>query len=73
MRPLTYILLFVLLTCIFTLVGAATKDGNTVTMTAEEAEQCDKEGGCVMVTNAFMQKVIAHIHSLQGKIDKTCI
>lgn len=49
MRPLTYILLFVLLTCVFTLVG------------------------CVMVTNAFMQKVIAHIHSLQGKIDKTCI
>lgn len=72
MRPLTYILLFVFLTCIFTLVGAATQQGNTITLSAAESADCEKEGGCTVVTSAFLLRMIEQIHYLNSKIGKSC-
>ena len=72
MRPLTYILLFVLLTCVFTVVGAATREGNTIALSEKESADCEREGGCTVVTNAFVVKMIEQIHYLNSKIGKSC-
>lgn len=65
MRPLTYILLFVLLTCVFTLVGAATLNDKSIELTPEEVKACKEEGGCAVVSNAFLEKVLSYIELLQ--------
>ena len=73
MRPLTYILLFVLLTCIFTMVGAATIDGNTITLSPEESAQCEKGGGCIVVSNLYLELILDVIDNMQSRLDKSCI
>lgn len=69
MRPLTYILLFVFLTCILTMCGdpanAVSYDGRKIELTEQEAKTCGEEGGCVVVTNAFMEKMMAIFELLQ--------
>lgn len=54
MRPLTYILLFIFVTCIFTLVGAAEPGA-----TPEETEKkCAAGGGCVLITHENLKAVV---------------
>lgn len=70
MRPLTYILLFVFVTCVLTMCGdpanaVSFKDHKTIELTETEAKTCGEEGGCVVVTNAFMEKMMAIFELLQ--------
>lgn len=65
MRPLTYILLFIFLTCVFTLVGAATIKGDTIELTPAEMQACKEQVGCTAVSNEFLEKVLAYIELLQ--------
>lgn len=65
MRPLTYILLFVFLTCVFTLVGAATLKGQTIELTPEEAATCEAEGGCMILTRKSATQLLELINHLE--------
>lgn len=76
MRPLTYILLFIFMTCGFTLAGAVTVTGRTIELTEAEAKACADEGGCVIMSNAYIEQIVAVIELLQrqakGAKDKSC-
>lgn len=41
------------------------KDGRIIELTEDEAQACSKEGGCVVMSNAYIEQIIAIIESLQ--------
>lgn len=56
MRPLTYILVFVFLTCVFTLTGqAASVSGNTITLSDDEMVKC--ANGCILITKEALDEL----------------
>ena len=78
MRPLTYILLFVLLTCVFTMVGAVTVTGpRSIELSESEAETCAREGGCVLVTSDAITNLVNQIDKLERQLkaekSKLCV
>lgn len=64
MRPLTYILLFVMLTCLFTVVGAAQIKGQTIELSAEEVKACEAEGECRLITGKAYGVLIGELERL---------
>lgn len=77
MRPLTFILLFVLLTCVFTLAGAVTIKGNTIEFTDEDIAECIAHGGCRIITQSAIDEALAEIEllkrQLQAEKSKRCV
>ena len=47
--------------------------GRTIELTEAESATCEKEGGCVVVTNAFLVGIVNHIENIQKKLNKSCI
>lgn len=39
-------------------IGAATVEGNTITLSPDEAKDCSKEGGCSIYTRESLQKLV---------------
>lgn len=43
------------------------KTGTTITLTAEEAKDCDDEGGCFLMTQKTAEAIVEYVKALQEK------
>lgn len=73
MRPLTWILALCLFLIASIAFAVSVAGPRTLELTEAEAKACANEGGCVVVTNAFLERVSEFIESLQRKVGKSCI
>lgn len=82
MRPLTYILLFIFLTCVLTMCGDPANAFNvigprSIEFTEEEIEECKQRGGCRFITQDEIDEAVAKIELLERQLkaekSKRCV
>lgn len=82
MRPLTYILLFVFVTCVLTMCGdpanaVSFKPPNMIEMNETEMKLCEEQGGRVLITQDAIDEAVAKIELLERQLkaekSKRCV
>lgn len=66
MRPLTFILLLIFLSVVYSVAGAITITGpRTIEFSEDETVTCNKEGGCRVITNDAFDALTGKVEELR--------